>query len=103
MITPAISKDVAIGRRMNGSEMFKLETECYGGSFFRLTPAGPFGFVLASEALWSRSRVAAGGGSGPTLILSRLSRRRRRRDFDLRSRLQFVLSIHDDFFAGLQP
>jgi len=28
MITPAISKDVAIGRRMNGSEMFKVEAGC---------------------------------------------------------------------------
>ena len=75
MITPTMSSEVAIGRRMNGSEMFTT----FAGR--RDLPRGDFPF----DALGWLLRLSGGGGQ-----------------FDLRAGLQLVLAIDHHLLTGRQ-
>src|SRR6266571_6702582 len=79
MITPAISNEVAIGRRMNGSEMFK------GKEAVVLVTAS------AAATRWPTWARLSGLGWGI-----------RRGWLHERAGLQAILAVHDDLLAGLQ-
>ncbi len=100
MTTPAMSSEVAMGRRMNGSEMFTARKDAR--SRFRLG-------LLAANSLFPFLRLAIlsprrrGAGRLRPAQLGRLRLFTVPADLHLGARLQFVLAVHDHRFTHREP